>query len=101
VAVRVTDVRRISTSEGAELLVSLKISREGTPTTESLCLCNLKSGGRSELSVEMEGSDYDLKDHRIPPRAEPRTRLGRVSIPADANRLTTSSISSSIGPCRD
>ena len=86
VAVRVTSVRRISTSDGAELLVSLKISREGNPDNRITLPVQFEIGGaRSELSVEMEGSDYDLKDHRIPLERSHERGWGRVSIPADAN----------------
>jgi hypothetical protein len=86
VAVRVTGVRRISTSDGAELLVSLKISREGNPDNRISLPVQFEIGGaRSELSVEMEGSDYDLKDHRIPLERSHERGWGRVSIPADAN----------------
>ncbi len=86
VAIRVTSVRRISTSDGAELLVSLKITREGNPDNRISLPVQFEIGGaRSELSVEMEGSDYDLKDHRIPLERSHERGWGRVSIPADAN----------------
>src|SRR5260221_1020579 len=86
VAVRVTGVRRISTSEGAELLVSLKISREGNLDNRISLPVQFEIGGaRSELTVEMEGSDYDLKDHRIPLERSHETGWGRGSIPPAAN----------------
>src|SRR4029077_7131415 len=74
------------TSEGAELLISLKILREGNPDNRISLPVQFEIGGaRSELTVEMEGSDYDLKDHRIPPERSHERGWGRVSIPADAN----------------
>src|SRR5260221_11434409 len=86
VAVRVTGVRRISTSEGAELLVSLKISREGNLDNRISLPVQFEIGGaRSQLTVEMEGSDYDLKDHPIPAQRSPQPGWGRVSIPAEAD----------------
>jgi hypothetical protein len=42
-------------------------------------------GARSEMTVEMEGTDFDLKDHRIPLERSHERGWGRVSIPADAN----------------
>ena len=86
VAVRVTSVRRVATSDGAELLVSLKITREGTAEERISLPVQIEIGGaRSELTVDMEGADYDLKDHRIPLERSHERGWGRVSIPADAN----------------
>ena len=45
-SVRVTGVRRESTSDGAELFVSVHLAREGGRRTRSPCRCNLKSTAR-------------------------------------------------------
>src|SRR5205823_4700385 len=86
VSVRVTDVRRQQTANSAELLVSLKLSREGRSDARlSLPVQFEIEGARSELTVEMNGPTYELKDHRIPIERTRERGWGKVSIPADAN----------------
>ncbi len=106
VAVRVTDVRRQQGGDSPELLVSLKLTREDTnPTRErgsddsrqrdpdeaslarrvSVPITFEIEGARSELTVEMTGAQFDLKDHRIPLERHKERGWGKVSIPADAN----------------
>lgn len=86
VAVRMTDVRRQPSGDAAELLVSLKLTREGRRESRiSLPVQFEIDGARSELTVEMEGTEYELKDHRIPLERSHDRGWGRVSIPADAN----------------
>src|SRR6185312_3286153 len=65
-AVRVTDVRRLETGDGAELLVSLRLGREGGADAKQAIPVQFEiDGARSEVTVEMAGPRYDLKDHRI------------------------------------
>ncbi len=46
----------------------------------------LKStGARSELSIDMVGDQFDLKDHPLPLQSDHPRGWGRVSIPADLN----------------
>jgi len=86
VAVRVTDVRRQPSGDAAELLVSLKLTREGVADSRiSLPVQFEIEGARSEVTVEMEGTEYELKDHSIPLERSHERGWGRVSIPADAN----------------
>jgi hypothetical protein len=85
VAVRVTRVRRQETSSGAELLVCLKLTREGGGGKLSLPVQFEIEGARSELTVEMEGPTFELIDHRIPVERSRQRGWGRVSVPADAN----------------
>ena len=88
VAVRVTNVRRQQTSDGAELLVSLRLSQEGDADTSAKTLVPVQfeiDGARSELTVEIAGPHFDLKDHRLPLERNRERGWGRVSIPADAN----------------
>src|SRR5262249_38388381 len=86
VAVRVTDVRRQPSGDAAELLLSLKFTREGNADARiSLPVQFEIEGARSEMTVEMEGTEYELKDHRIPLERSHERGWGRVSIPADAN----------------
>jgi hypothetical protein len=84
--VRVTGVRRQETSDGAELLVSLRLSRQGDGAeTVNVPVQFEIEGARSVLPVELSGPHTDLKDHRIPIARERKQGWGRVSIPADAN----------------
>ena len=91
VAIRVTDVRRMQTNDAAELFVSLKLSRApvlDATSAESKISVPVQfeiDGARSELTIEMEGSQFELKDHRIPLERSHERGWGRVSIPADAN----------------
>jgi hypothetical protein len=87
VAVRVTDVRRLQTSDSAELLVSLRLTREGAVDDEkqNIPLSFEIEGARSEFTVEMTGSKFDLKDHRLPLERTHERGWAKVSIPADSN----------------
>jgi hypothetical protein len=84
--VRVTDVRRQKAGDAAELLVSLKVSREGPASaSESIPVQFEIDGARSEVTIELAGGQGELKDHRIPLEKGRDRGWGRVSIPADAN----------------
>ena len=86
-AVRVTDVRRQQTGDGAELLVSLadRPRRRRRRPRQSIPVQFEIDGARSELTVEMAGPKFELKDHRIPLERSHERGWGKVSIPADAN----------------
>ena len=84
-AVRVTDVRRRKTRDGAELLVSLKVTRqEQTNDVQAVPVQIEIDGARSEVTLQVAG-EAELKDHRIPLEKGRERGWGRVSIPADAN----------------
>ena len=85
-SVRVTDVRRQKAGDAAELLVSLKVAREGpVGESESIPVQFEIDGARSELTIELAGGQGELKDHRIPLEKGRERGWGRVSIPADSN----------------
>jgi hypothetical protein len=84
-SVRVTDVRRVATHEGASLLVSLALSRSGGEGKIELPVQIEIEGARSEIKVELEGREFMVKDHPVPLAAERKQGWGRISIPADAN----------------
>ena len=85
-SIRVTDVKRQVTTDGAELLVSLKISREGSDSDKINIPVEFDiEGARSVLNVELNGPATEIKDHRIPLERTQERGWGRVSIPADAN----------------
>jgi hypothetical protein len=86
VSVRVTNVRRQQTGQGAELLVSLVLAREGGDAGKKSIPVQFEiNGARTELVVELVGSRAELKDHRIALEAGRKRGWGRVSIPADTN----------------
>jgi hypothetical protein len=86
VAVQVTNVRRQQTADSAELLVSLKLAREGGADAKlSLPVQFEIEGARSEVTIDMNGATYELKDHRIPIERTRERGWGKVSVPADAN----------------
>jgi hypothetical protein len=87
-SVRVTNLKRRQTGDAAELLLSLRIRREGgenSPEKQSIPVQFEIDGARSEMTVEMVGASFDLEDHRIPLDRKKLRGWGRVSIPADAN----------------
>lgn len=88
VSLRVTNVRRQQSSDGAELLVSLKLSREGVADDAEKVSVPVSfeiEGARSEATFEISGSTFEMKDHRIPIERSKDRGWGKVSIPADAN----------------
>jgi hypothetical protein len=86
-SVRVTDVRRRKTSDGAELLITLKITRQESSSSETITVpvAFEIDGARSELAVSLTGGETELRDHPIPLEKGRDRGWGRVSIPADAN----------------
>jgi hypothetical protein len=86
VAVRVTDVRRRQTGQNAELLVSLRLSREGDAEDQATIPVQFDiEQARSETTVQMTGPQFRLQDYRIVVESQRKRGWGRVSIPADAN----------------
>jgi hypothetical protein len=86
IAVRVTDVRRRTTSDGAEVLVSLHLSRPAGDEAKINVPVQFEiEGARSVVPVEMAGSHTELRNHRLPIDRTRERGWGRVSIPADVN----------------
>jgi hypothetical protein len=84
-AIRVTDVQRRSIGDETALFLSLRVTRDGDGAKRSVPIHFDIEGARSELAVELDGRELDLKNHRIP-LGNGRVRgWGRVSIPADEN----------------
>lgn len=84
-SVRVTDLKRLN-GEQASLLVSLKISRTGESATPVKIPIQFDiDGARSVVEVEIDGPEYEMKDHRIPLEQHQEQGWGMVSIPADVN----------------
>ncbi|MEZ5944189.1 MAG: BatA domain-containing protein [Planctomycetaceae bacterium] len=85
-AIRVTSARRVETTSGVDLLLSLEIEQK-TPVAGRVTIpVELElDGGRSTIDVELAGTTAELKDHAIPLNADQVRGWGRVSIPADEN----------------
>ena len=85
-SVRVTGAKRQESGDDAELLISLRLAREGIGGPRATVPVQFEiDGARSEVSVEMTGREAELKDHRIPLEKGRGRGWGKVSIPADAN----------------
>ncbi|SFJ41411.1 BatA domain-containing protein [Planctomicrobium piriforme] len=85
-SVRVTGVRRIETTAGAELLVSLCVRQQSPAESPVIIPVQLEiDGARSEIPVELTGSEVEIKDHAVPLDHHQLKGWGQVSIPADAN----------------
>jgi hypothetical protein len=90
VAVRVTDVRRQDTTDGAEVVVSFRVSRPGIAETSGGEATSVPvqfeiDGARSVINVDLTGSFVDFKEHRIPIERSKERGWGRISVPADVN----------------
>jgi hypothetical protein len=85
-AVRVTSVRRVESTSGVELLLSMRIEQSAKVDAKVTIPVTLEiDGARSEISAEMTASELDIKDYSIPLDAAQVRGWGKVSIPADAN----------------
>lgn len=85
-SIRVTEVRRVELPSSVELRLSLRIeqphSAEGTVTIPVQIEID---GARSEMNVELTGTEVEIKDHAIPLDAGQVRGWGVVSLPADSN----------------
>jgi Aerotolerance regulator N-terminal len=85
-SVRVSDVRRVQNGPAADLVLSLRLVREGEDQTRTSVPLHFEiEGARSEVTVEMQKTPYDLKDYRIPLESKQPRGWGKVTIPADLN----------------
>jgi hypothetical protein len=85
-SLRVTEVRRVESAGGAQLLLSLRI--EQSPGSEGTVRVPVQieiDGARSEMMVELSGTDVEIKDQAVPLDAGQVRGWGRASLPADAN----------------
>lgn len=85
VSVRITEVKRVA-GEKPELLVSLKLTRDGAGTTPISVPVEFQiEEARSTIRVEMNAKEYILKDHRISLAPHQERGWGVVRIPLDHN----------------
>jgi hypothetical protein len=86
VSIRVTGVQRQESADSAELLISLRVAREGSNEARVTVPVQFEiEGARSQVAVELNGRDVELKDHRIPLEKGKTRGWGKVSIPLDVN----------------
>jgi len=83
-SVRVTDVRRVESTAGAELLLSLRVEQSAGDGKGTVPITVEVDGARSEIAVAIDGTEAEVKNHAIPLAGQAQG-WGRVSIPADAN----------------
>jgi len=88
-AIRVTEARREQVGERVELVISLVVEREVAGAEEdqkqTLPLRFEIDGARSEMNIELAGSKFTLKDHRLQLADDTKRGWGKVSLPADVN----------------
>ncbi|WP_437227461.1 BatA domain-containing protein [Planctomicrobium sp. SH661] len=85
-SIRVTEVRRLENTTGAELLVSLQVAQDQvSDETVTVPVQFEIDGSRSEVSLELRGKETDLQSHSISLNENQVRGWGRVSIPADVN----------------
>lgn len=85
VTVRASGIQRRLTGDSTSLFVSVHLTRRGGDGKLRVPLQFEVDGARSELTVDMEGPEVELKNHRIPLEGKHTQGWGRVSIPADEN----------------
>ena len=85
-AVSVSGVHRRETTDGAELVMDLKLTRS-TATIEPLRIpvTFVIGGARSTVNLEMTGAQLVRNGHTIPIDRESKRGWGRVELPRDAN----------------
>jgi hypothetical protein len=85
VMVRASGIQRRVTGDNTSLFLSVQLKRRGGEGKLRIPLQFEVDGARSELTVDMEGPEVELKNHRIPLEGKHTQGWGRVSIPADEN----------------
>jgi len=86
-SIRVTGIKRQESGDGVELLISLRLAREGAveDARTTVPVQVEIEGARSEVAVEFSGREAELKDHRVVLEKGRERGWGKVSIPLDAN----------------
>jgi hypothetical protein len=85
-SVRISDVRRVQNGPAADLVLSVRLAREGDDQSRTSIPLRFEiDGARSEVMVEMDKTPYELKDYRIPLESKQPRSWGKVTIAADLN----------------
>jgi hypothetical protein len=94
-AIRVTEARRELDADGNVVMLSLQLSRtsadgSGADIRRTIPIQIDIEGARTELNVEMVGSQLEIRDHRVALAGTQQRGWGHVSIPADQNNADNS-----------
>ena len=85
-AVSVSGVHRRETSDGAELLMDIRVSRTtNSDLAVSVPLGLVIDGARSTLNISVAGSEFVRNGHAIPLDREATSGWGRIELPDDSN----------------
>jgi hypothetical protein len=88
-SIRVSDVRLETGGTGNAVSMSLQVSQTGkrgdAGGNRTVPVQIEIDGTRSELSVELSGSQVELRNHRVPLSGNQRRGWGKVALPADQN----------------
>ncbi len=85
-AIRVSDVRRITTPAGNLVSLSMLISQSGSSTEKKSIPVQIEiEGARTELMVELTGATTEVRGHQVPLSGSQKKGWGRVAIQADEN----------------
>ena len=85
-SVVVSDAQRITTKNGAELVLDIAINRTADiETVERIPLEITINGARSVLEVNVENEAFALTGHRIPLDGGTESGWGKVELPADSS----------------
>lgn len=90
-AVSVSGVHRRETSEGAELLMDIRVNRTAdTDMDVNVPLSVVIDGARSTLNIKVSGSEFVRNGHAIAIDRETLSGWGRVELPDDSNTADNS-----------
>ena len=85
-AVRVTEVRRVVGDAGPELLLDLHVRRtDGQDHDGQVLLSVVVAGARTSVTVDVQGTEARLDDHRVPLDPGTKVEWGQVELPSDSN----------------
>ncbi len=88
-SIYVSEVRRESTASGHVVNLSLQLSQTDAANagaSKRIVPVQIEiDGARSELSVELTGSQAEIRNHRVAITGQQQQGWGKVSIPADQN----------------
>lgn len=84
-SLRVSEVRREVSDDGAQLLLSVEGHREGGGGPGEVPLTVVLGGARSLVTVPLRGDTFKLVSHRLPMATDLAEGWGHVELPHDAN----------------
>jgi hypothetical protein len=86
ISVHVSDAQRSVGTSGEELVLTVHLRREGISESMIRVPVDIEVAGvRSRIDVDFEGSEFELRDYRLPIPENLENGWGKVSIPGDSN----------------